>query len=286
MPEELEVTDTAKLEAEVEKNLDEDTKSEATAEKTSEEKVDSTEKLDSEKTVEETEASEKEEGKEAKEDDERFDKNPRFQKLIQERDTLKQERDEAKRAVDEAKVIQETLGDMSLDELKNLKNASGLLKKYPKLRAEIQKQLDEYPYGTEEVKVEFDNIKMELAKDREERALEKYDNQVEKLMIDKKVDTNIKSLVKEILDNRVVNNRLGLNDIPKAFDKVLKDIETFQRKTLASHIEDKAKEKTIPASTKSKGKEVLTKKEPEDTGELIDDIATELKAASSKFGEE
>jgi hypothetical protein len=282
MPEEIK-EDTSALEAEVEKSLDEDTNSEATTEETSEEKVDSTEKLDSEKTVEETETSEKVEDKD---DEDRFDKHPRFQKLIQERDLAKQERDEAISEAREAKVIKETLGEMSLDELKNLKNASGLLKKYPKLREQIQKQLDEYPYGNEEVKGEVDSLKSEIAKDREERLLDKYDTQVDKLMIDKKVGNDIKTIVKEILDNRVVNQRISLENVPKAFEKVLKDIETFQRKTLASHIEDRGKIKNIPATTKSKGKETVTKKEPEETEDLVNDIASELKSSSKEFGEE
>jgi len=275
MPEEN--LDTAALEAEVEKNLGEETNSEAATEKTSEETVDSTEKLDSEKTVEETDTSK---------NDERFDKNPRFQKLIQERDLYKTERDEALTKAQEAKVIKETLGDMDLEELKNLKNASGLLNKYPKLKEAVQKQINEYPYGNEEVKGEFDQIKSEIAKDREERALEKYDTQVDKLMMDNKVDDTMKSIVKEILDNRVVNQRLDLNSIPKAFEKVLKDVESFRRKTLASHVEDKSKEKSIPSTTKSKGKEIVTKRESEETVDLVDDIAKELKSASSKFGEE
>jgi len=283
---------TENIEREVENILGEDTPaSESAAEEKEEAQTppeDTTpSKSEEEKAPSEEKIEEKTEKEEKTGEDQRFDKHPRFQKLIQERDIYKQERDEALREAQSSAKIKEVLGDMDLDELNKLMNARGLLNKYPKLREQIQKSIDEYPYGNEEVKGEFDSIKSEIAKDRTERLLEKYDNMVDKLISDKKIDKDNEELVKEMLHYRVSRSNINdLNQVPKIFDSVVKDLEKVRRGTLAKHIEDKSKENGIPPTTKSKSKHTIASKKEESTEDVINDIASELKKSSSNFGEE
>ena len=273
MPEDL---DTSRLEEEVAK-IDGEETLETTTEETSEEKAKSTRTDTSLKTEEEAETSEKKEGKVEEED--RFDKHPRWQQL-------KQERDEALNQAKLNQEIRDKLGEMPADEILRLKNAGELLRKYPELATKIQKLVDEHPYGNEENIRSIEEVKQRQDELEQKLILKDYDSEVDKLVIKHKVDKDLEPYVKEILDNRVVNQKIKLTDVPKAFENVLKDIEKIRRKTLASHIESKEHESRVPASTTDKGKVLTSKKESAELGDIIAEMAEGLKAGSAPFKEE
>ena len=272
MEEEL---DTTQLEEEVAKVTEEEPASETTTEKTSEEEVESTRTDTSLKTEEETETS-----KEKEEDEEtRFDKHPRWQKL-------KQERDEALERARETDTLRQQIGDLPVEDILRLKNAGELLRKYPELAEKVQKVIDEHPYGNEEVNRSLEDIRTRQQRIEDGLLLKEYDNKVDKLLSEHKVDKDIEPYVKELLDNRVVNKKIKLVDLPKAFEGVIKDIEKIRRKVLASHIESKGRETEVPASPKEKGKVIATKKESVETEDIIEELAQGLKSAGKTMVEE
>lgn len=272
--------DTQKLEEEVAKVTEEETASETTTEKTSEEEAESTRTDTSLKTEEEAEASKETKEEKPEEDEEtRFDKHPRWQKL-------KQERDEALDRVRESDTLRQQLGDLPVEDILKLRNAGELLRKYPELADKVQKVIDEHPYGNEEVNRSLDEIRTRQQKIEDGLLLEKYDVKVDKLLAEHKVDKDIVPFVKELLENRVSLKRIKMDDIPKAFEEVMKDIEKIRRKVLASHIENKSREQEVPASPKEKGKVIATKKESAEAEDVIEELAQGLKSAGKTMIEE
>lgn len=271
----MEDLDTERLEEEVAKVTEEETVSEPTTEETSEEDAKSTRTDTSLKTEEETETS-----KETEEDEEtRFDKHPRWQQL-------KQERDEAVTRAGEADTLREQLGDLSAEDILKLRNAGELLRKYPELAEKVQKIIDEHPYGNEEVNRSLDEIRARQQILEDGLLLKDYDAQVDRLLDEYKVDKSITSYVKELLENRVVNKRIRMEDVPRVFEDVIKDIEIIRRKILVSHIKNKSEEQEVPASPKEKGKVITTKKESAETEDIIDELAQGLKSAGKTLVEE
>ena len=269
---------TEKLEEEVAKLDGEETKSETTADKTSEKKETSEEESTRTDTSLKTE---EEESKEVKEEDEdtRFDKHPRWQKLKQERDN----------AIDKSRQFDELKGkleDFEVDELTKLKEAGKLLRKYPELAEKVQKVIDEHPFDNEAVKGEISDVKQSLEKLQSDILLEKYDSAVGKLISENKVDKELEPLVKEVFDNRVINQKISFGDLPKAFEKLLKDINLIQRKTLASHIKVKSEETRVPATPTQKGKMIAQKSESAEAQDVVEELTQGLKSSTAEFKEE
>lgn len=271
--------DTSRLEEEVAKISDEETVSDTTTEKTSEETEKSTRTDTSLKTEEETETSEKDKTDKEEDEETRFDKHPRWQQL-------KQERDEALNQARLNQEIRDKLGEMSADEILRLRNAGELLRKYPELANKIQKIIDEHPYENEETNRSIDEVKQRQDELEQKIILKDYDNEVDRLISKNKVDKDLEPYVKEILDNRVVNQKIKFTDLPKAFENVLKDIEKIRRKTLASHIENKEKEQRIPTSPTDRGKVTTSKKESTELGDIVSELTEGLKAGTAPFKEE
>jgi len=262
------VEEAAKITGEEETTQETATEETSTEEKTEEtqSREETSEDTTSIKSEEETQETEKE-----TEEDTRFDKHPRWIKL----------RERAETAEERAKVanaLEEKLGDLPIEELTRLRNAGSLLRKYPELATKVQKVIDEHTYVNEETKGEIDAIRQETADLRYDLALDKYDKVVDKLISENKVDKDIEPLVKEVLENRVINQKLDAKDIPQAFEKALKDVNLAYRKKLASHIETKKSETKVPASPAQKGKVIVTKSEATDVGSVVNELAEGLKA--------
>jgi hypothetical protein len=282
--------DTEKLVEEAAKITgEEETPSESAAEETStEEKTEETQSqeetsedttsIKSEEETKETEKTEETEKENLEEVPQRYDKDPAWQRIKTQRDTFQTERDEALKRASVADDLEEKLGDISVEELAKYKNVGSLLRKYPELAQEIQKKVDEHNYGNEEQKTEISSIKKEQQDLRNEIALDKYDKQVDKMISENKVDKDIEPLVKEVLANRVVSQKIFTKDLPRTFEKVLKDVNLAYRKKLASHIETKKTEIKVPASPTQKGKVIVTKSEATDAGSVAQEIAEGLKA--------
>lgn len=277
----MEELDTEKLVEEVDKVTgEEETSSESTTEEKPTEEKTSEEKSSEEEVSEDTtslkseeESSEEKEGKEEEKetDDTRFDKHPRWIKL-------RERAEAAEGKAKQAEKLEEAIGDMSTEELGRLQKAGGLLRKYPALAEKVQDVIDKHTYGNEETKGEIDSTKQEISDLRHEIALDKYDRQIVDLVDEHKVDKEIAPLVKEVLENRVMNQKLTSKQVPQAFEKALKDVNLAYRKKLASHIEAKKSEREVPASPGKKGKVIITKKESAEVGEVIDELAEGLKA--------
>lgn len=271
--------DTTALEQAVDKVTTEEVEEEATTSKEETKPETSTETDTPKEETAEEEGKEKVKEEETEEDT-RFDKHPRWQKLMR-------ERDEALQRAEEARDLKEKIGSLSPDDILRLSQAGKLLQKYPELAKQVQETLDKYPYGTAEFKTEIDKIKSEQAQFRQEQLLEKYDKSVNDLITQYKVDKDTEDLVREMLDNRVI--RKGISDIKevsKEFEGLMKDIDKFRRKTLASHIEDKKKLPNVPASAKERGKVMTTKKESTEPIDIVNELADGLKSASSQTVEE
>lgn len=259
------------------KGSEEKQKEESSASKeTKEEETSKEESTRSDTSIKtEDESKEEEKKEEVTDEDTRFDKHPRWQKLQQERNE----------ALDKARQFDELktkLEGFETDELTRLKEAGKLLRKYPELADKVQKTIDEHPFGNEEVKTEVTQVKQELMKMQQDLALEKYDNTVEKLISEHKVDKEILPFVKELFDNRVINQKAGFNDLPRIFDKTVKDVEMIRRKTLANHIESKSKETKVPASPTDRGKAIISKKESAEFEDVASEIAAGLKSSRSE----
>jgi hypothetical protein len=283
---------TEALEQEVAKVTGEESQEETTTSKdeAKEEETNDSSSTDSHKPDKEEEVSEetedkeketKEDDKEDKEDEEtRFDKHPRWQKL-------KQERDEALAQAQEALDYRQKLGGISADEMVRLKQAGELLRKYPTLAKNVQKMLDEFPYGNEEVTVKLNEFSQKINNLEQEKILEKYDRTVDSLISEQKIDKDVQGLVKEILDNRVIKNKIKDDEgVKKEFTSLMKDIERLGRKKLAGYMENKKSEKKVPANVPSRGKAMGTKSEATDEKSIIEELADGIKSGSSQFGEE
>ena len=265
----------SKLEEEVAKITDEETPSEPTTEKGPPEEQPSEEKKPSEEETPGTETPLKTEEKPKEEeapteDDTRFDKHPRWQKITK-------ERDEALVTVKELTALKEVTGELTTEEVSRLSKAGQLLRKYPALAEKVQKVIDDHNYGNEETKTEIESVRRETEDLKIELALDRYDKSVDKLIAEHKVDKEIEPLLKEVLENRVINQKLGTQDIPKEFEKALKDVNRAYNKKLASYIVDKSGQQKVPASPKERGKVPIVKKEPEEVHDVIDALTEGLK---------
>lgn len=282
----LESLDAEKLASEVAKAVDEDTTSAPTTEKEPQEEESSEEASSRTETSLKTEKEESGEEKEEKEEetkdeDTRFDKHPRFIKLRTERDEAKTRYEEAQTSLAKLQELEAQLGGFTPDEMKRLQEAGTYLKKYPALAEKVQELLDNYQYGDEKVKTEIDTVKQRQDKLESDLVLEKYDATIGKLISQHKIDKDIEPLVREIVDNRVILNKAKLGDISKIFDKTLKDIEIFRRKTIASYAEDKNNIPKVPQTATQRDKVIVAKKEPESIEDVISELTDGLKKASS-----
>ena len=279
MLEDNEDLNTEKLEEAVAKEIEADEstqKSDSTTDETKDKET-SEEKDTRTETSLKTESKSKEVDKEKTEEDNeetRFDKHPRWQKL-------KQERDEALEKSRGFEELRTKLEDFDTNELTRLKEAGKLLRKYPELAEKVQKVIDEHPYGNEEVKREVNEVKTELQRIQQDIILEKYDNAVDREMSKYKFDKDDTELVKEILDNRVINKKLTLEQIPKELEIISKQLDMRNRKILASHIETKSNETKIPKSPDQRGKVIIAKSESSETEDVISELASGLKATRS-----
>lgn len=205
------------------------------------------------------------------EEETRFDKHPRWQKLKQERDSYA----ERARRADE---LETKLQGLSVEEIQRLGNASQLLQKYPELAEKVKNVIDNYNYGSEETKTAIQEIRQEHQTLRNEIILERYDKTVDKFITDNKIDSDIVPIIKELLDTRVINQKLDLKEIPIELNKIIKQVEIIRRKVLSSHIQDKNKEVKVPNSTLQKGKVIAQKSESAEEIDIINEIASGLKA--------
>lgn len=292
-----EAIDTSKVEEEVAKivgDRDEETASDSTTEETSEKKETSEEEstrpdssLKTENDTTEEKVKEEEVKKDKDENDEtRFDKIPRFQQLIQKEKEAAERAalyEESHRTLEE---IRGKLGDLSADEISRYREVGKMLKKYPELAQKIEELVDGYEYGNAEVKNEINSLREEQEKLRQQMIMEKYDSAVDKLISDNKVEKEFVPLVKEIFENRVIAQQAGMKDLPKIFEKTLKDVDIFLRKKIASHIEDKNKEPKVPKSPAVRDKVIISDKEEVTTEDVVKGLTEDLKAASSKFERE
>ncbi len=272
MPEGLENLDEKTLEAEVAKATEvEETVAEPTPAKTSADKKEE-EVAEEEPSRAETSLKTEKEEPAAEDDESRFDKHPRWQKL-------KQERDDAVAEASSLRDIREKIGNFDADELTRLKDAAKLLRENPTLATKFQKIIDEFPFENEAINNKFNQVIAEQTRINNQLVLEKYDTSVNKLMVDNKVDKEVEPIVKELLDNRVIKNNLTLEQIPDEVNKILKAVETIRRKTLASYVEVKKGEPKVPASSTQRGKVILTKKESEEVGDVVDELTEGLRSA-------
>lgn len=267
--------DTTRLEEEVAKIGEEEAASETTAEETLPEEKTPEEKPSKEETHEDTTSLKSEEKPKEEDEETRFDKHPRWQKL-------KQERDVALDKASQVDEILETIGDIPVSDIARLAKAGTLLKRYPELAEKVQKVIDEHSYGSEETKGEIDNLRRETENIRYELVLDKFDKEIDKLMTENKVNSELQSLVKELIENRVVNQRLDLKDIPNTFKKVLNDIGLVGKHTLASYVTSKKGESRVPPSPEQKGKVIATKKESAEAIDVIEEIAEGLRATRAE----
>jgi hypothetical protein len=121
-------------------------------------------------------------------------------------------------------------------------------------------------------------VRSELQQMQESLALEKYDNAVDKLSKEHKLNENVAQLAKELLDNRVVQKKLGLKDIPNEYKSIVDNINKLSRSTLAGYVETKKTESRIPATPTNRGKGIPAKKESGEVEDVIGEIASGLKA--------
>lgn len=280
----LESLDAEKLASEVAKVVDEDTTSAPTTEKETSEKKEETSEETSTRTETSLKTEEEETEAETKEkagDEDRFDKHPRFIKLRTERDEAKTRYEEAQTSLAKLQELETQLGGFTPDEMKRLQEAGTYLKKYPALAEKVQELLDNYQYGDEKVKTEIDTVRQRQDKLESDLALEKYDATLDKLISQHKIDKDVEPLVREMVDNRVILNKAKLGDITKIFDKTLKDIEIFRRKTIASYTDDKNNTPKVPKTATQRDKVIVAKKESEDIEDVIGELADGLKKASS-----
>lgn len=271
--------DTSVLEQEVEKLIEEESgegtssiKSEESSQK-DEEKGKETE----EKTPDEGTSSIKSEPEE-KSDNERFDKHPRWIKLRQERDA----------ALEKAQRLDEfetKFGGLKPAEIEQIKNSGQTLRKYPELAEKIRTVIDEYKFGTAETKSEISATKEEIAALREQIAFDKYETSVEKLVSEHNVSKDVLPLARELLDNRVVNQKLQMKHLPGAFEKVLADIEIVKKKTLASYVKDKSSRAKVPGSPKDKGKFIAEQSSAGDEESVVNEIAEGMKSLRNDIKE-
>ncbi len=282
MPEGLENLDEKTLEAEVAKASEtEETEEESTPSKTSEKTEEKEETAEEEPSRTETSLkTEKEEpAAEETEEDTRFDKHPRWQKM-------KQERDDAVAEASSLRDIREKIGDFQVDELTRLKDAAKLLRDNPTLADKVREMIDKFPFENEAINNKFNQVIAEQTRINNQLVLEKYDTTVSRLMTDNKVDKDVEPIVKELLDNRVIKNSLTLDKVPDEVAKILKAVETIRRKTLASYVEVKKGEPKIPVSSTQRGKVILTKKESEEAGDVVDELTEGLRAARPEIKSE
>lgn len=226
-----------------------------------------------EETTEKTEKEEEESGEET-----RFDKHPRFQKLRQERDEALEKAQSVETRVKELESIKSQLGNLDPQELNKLKEGADMLRKYPQLAEKVQQVIDEHNFGSEEAKTEFVKLQNSISEMQTNLLLEKYDNTVDKVLSEKKVDEDVSPIVKEILDKRVSDKKLTLKDVPKELESILKSFDKIYRKNLASHVEVKNKETKVPTSATQRGKVIVAKKEPVTDKDFIDELAEGLKS--------
>lgn len=271
-----ETLDASKLEEEVAKITDEEeTPSETTTEetppeeKTSEEKP-STEEPSGTETPLKTEEEPKKE--EETEDDTRFDKHPRWIQLRERAET-------AEKRAGVADELEEVTGGLGSEELKRLRTAGELLQKYPELSKKVQKVINEHPYDREQVDGELSDVRARQQDLEDKLALRDFDDKTNRLITEHKVDKELQPLVKEVLENRVIGQKLNtLDKIPEIFEQVLKDIGKIQKTKLASYVKDKSKETKVPASTTQKGKVIAQKSEATDVHSVVNELAEGLKA--------
>lgn len=265
--------------AEVEKTQKEESSAseqeEGQEEKTSDD--DST-RTDTSLKTEEKEESEEEEKTEETEEDTRFDKHPRFQKIIQ-------ERNDAVEKLNALKDFQDVMQGSDVTELKKIREASALLKKYPELATKVQKVIDEHQFGNEEVNTKFYELTNKINELETKQVVNDMVKETEGLISSAKLSKEEEPLFREILAARIsqirINDSKDFPQIKKMFDKTIKDIENFRRKNIASHIETKTQEKTVPASATSKGKVTVTKKESAELEDVVGELAEGLKSMRS-----
>lgn len=275
----LESLDAEKLASEVAKVVDEDTTPDPTTEKEPQKEETSEETSPRTETSLKTEEEPEDTGKAGDED--RFDKHPRFIKLRTERDEAKTRYEEAQAGLVKLQELETQLGGFTPDEMKRLQEAGTYLKKYPALAEKVQELLDNYQYGDEKVKTEIDTVRQRQDKLESDLALEKYDAILDKFISQHKIDKDVEPLVREMVDNRVILNKAKLGDISKIFDKTLKDIEIFRRKTIASYTDDKNNTPKVPKTTTQRDKVIVAKQESEDIEDVIANFTDGLKKASS-----
>jgi len=280
--------DTSVLEAEAAKAAGEDMPAEDSA-PSNEEQQEETSKEDS--TSADSLKTEEEPKKEEKEQDEEgvlspFDRHPRFQQLKQQRDEYLNRSKQQEKELSELRSLKEKMKDMSIDELEGLRNAANLLRKNPELAEKVRKVINEHPYEKEEINLALKTIENRQEELETKLILKEYDETVGKLLTTHKIDKDDESMIKEILDNRVVNQRIDMKNVPKALEQVVKDVEKFRRKTIASHIETRKNETKVPVSPAQKGKMIATKKESAEKEDIIEELATGLKDAHANFQEE
>ena len=276
--------DPTKLEQEVAKVMgEEETPSESTSEETpAEEKTEETpsEETPSEDTTSlksEEETAEEEKEEEEKEKD-RFDKHPRFQEL-------RQKLADAEEKIKAGVGFQEVVGDLSLEELKRLRTAGDLLRKYPQLAEKVRKVIDEHNYGNEETKSEIDSTRKQVQYLEDRIFIRDCNSRISGLMAEHEISKEDQPLLKELIENRLapiiadrnVNLDAVLEKVPEVFELSLKAINSFSRRKLASHVVSKKSEKKVPASTTKKGKVIAQKSEAADISSVVDELAEGLK---------
>ena len=277
------------LEEEVANNGDTETLTETTTEKTDEK---TSEEVSTEtETPQKTEETAKEAKKaEETEEDTRFDKHPRWIKRQQQLDEAQDKVRQYESEIPTLREFKERLGNLDVDEITRLKTASELLRKYPTLAEKVQKDIDEFQYGNEELKTKLQTIEDKQARFEEnqetQKLVERYDNEVGRLIKDSKVDKEIEPYVKELLDSRVINQRITIDKVPQAFEKVLKDIDLIVRKKMASHIETKKAELKVPKSPAQLDKVITSKNESTEAADVVDELTNALKSSRAEISSE
>lgn len=265
-PEEL---DTTKLEEEVAKAADEARSESTTGPK---QKIEEQEVSQEDSPSAETLKTDKEEIEKQDDDESRFDKHPRFVKLLSERDTYKTE-------AESLRDLKKIVGDIPAEEIVRFRDGASLLRKHPELAEKVQELIDKYDYTSGETKNLIQSVKDELTQTKEQLVLDKYDNIIQNLMTQYKVDKDDSDMIKEFLDNRVLSKRISLNDVPKEFESILMTIDKMRRKQLASYIKERGELPKVPSSPAQKGKVMTTKKDSADAGDIVDGLAEDLRKA-------
>jgi len=215
---------------------------------------------------------------EENEEDTRFDKHPRFQKIIQ-------ERNDAVEKLNALKDFQDVMQGSDVSELKKIREASALLKKYPELATKVQKVIDEHQYGNEEVNAKFGELTNKITELETKQVVNDIVKETNNLISSAKLSEKEEPIFREILGARIAQLKINTsNDMPiikKMFDKTLKDIENFRRTSIASHIETKTHETKVPASAITKGKVTVTKKESAELEDVVGELTEGLKSMRS-----